>query len=118
MNSQEPLKEYPMDEKENIFLVKQVEAITRATYLMVLKEPTKKYSIKDVVEALAKAEKQARFLCGFVLLNQNVEYVELLEKYMVKEQYLILEDNEYVSLTEKGKIKSNISLPENIEFFL
>ena len=115
MSLQEPESEYLMDEDENIFLRNQVDAITRARYLLLEREPAKDYSISDVVKALAGSEERAQFMCGFVGLSQALEEVKKLKDYMVEGEYITLDAHDNIYLTDKGRARSSNPLPDEIE---
>ncbi|MEK6857034.1 MAG: hypothetical protein AABX39_00415 [Nanoarchaeota archaeon] len=103
-----------MDEDKNPFLKLQVDAITRARYLL-SEKTTEEQSIEDVVEALAYAEERAKFVCGFTLLNKSKETITKLKDYMLNEKYLNITSQGKIFLTEKGKTRASHSLPDEIE---
>lgn len=109
------MEEAPMDEDQNFFLKNQVDAITRARHLLGKREPTKDYSINDVVKSLADAEERAQFMCGFVLLSKASDYITQLKNYLVENKYLNEDSKKYVSLTDKGTARSSTPLPDQIE---
>jgi hypothetical protein len=104
-----------MDEAQNPFLRNQVDAITRARALLGQKRPSKDYSISDLVAALAKAEERAQFMCGFVGLRDDRQYLAQLQGYLVAQNYVSVSGRDAMRLTEKGRERSSIPLPDQIE---
>lgn len=107
-----------MDEDQNPFFKNQINAIIRTRYLLGEQEPNKSYSIEDVIDTLARAEKRSKFICGFVHLNQSPETIAYLKDYMVENKYLSVDNQNQISLTEKGRSRSNTRLPDKIEPYI
>lgn len=90
----------------------QIDAITRAIVLM---GKDTKITINDDTYALAKAEKDAQFLCGFEMLNNAEEVKKQLSDHLIAQGFVTIDDEGYVSLTPKGLERSKKKLPSEIE---
>jgi hypothetical protein len=89
----------------------QINAVTRALELL---GKDGRASLNDIIEALAKAEVDSQFLCGFVDLNSAESEKQSLEQELVKRGFATIE-NGNLKLTNTGKQRANIPLPLQIE---
>ncbi|MDA2936083.1 hypothetical protein MYX06_02605 [Patescibacteria group bacterium AH-259-L05] len=90
----------------------QIDAIVRG---IVLIGKDAKITIDDVFDALANAEKDAQFLCGFEMLNDAEEVKKQLADHLIVHGFVTIDDEGYVSLTAKGLERSKKKLPSEIE---
>lgn len=70
--------------------------------------------INEIYAALAMAEQEADFMCGFVLLNDDAATKERIVTEMVARGYAMSENN-ILKLTEEGKGFSQTPLPPQLE---
>ena len=96
---------------EEFVLENQINAFTRVLSLF----PDNSMTYDDVFNALAKAEEEAQFVCGFIDLNQHLnEKLVVLQKAI--EQGLVTKNgHDNLSLTVKGVERARIELPKQIE---
>jgi fructose-specific component phosphotransferase system IIB-like protein len=108
----ESLPRNPSFEGENIFLKNQINAVARVLFLFA---DNQKITFNDITAALARAETTARFMCGFVALDDDATYKEQLKEYLVENQFITIDGQGYVSLTEMGNTRAETALPPQIE---
>jgi hypothetical protein len=94
-------------------LGRQVDAVLRAIALL----HSKKHDLTfvDVLGALAHAEDEAQYTCGFILIFEDATYVEKLKKHLVDQEYIAIDPNGLVSLGVNGKTRAAVTLPTPIE---
>ncbi|MDA2922789.1 hypothetical protein MYX07_06025 [Patescibacteria group bacterium AH-259-L07] len=97
---------------EKVVFEMQIDAIVRA---IVLIGKDKKITINDVTYALAKAEKDAQFLCGFEMLHDAEDVKKQLSDHLIANGFVTIDDEGYVSLTAKGLERLKKQLPSEIE---
>lgn len=90
----------------------QIDAITRAIVLM---GKDTKITINDAFDALARAEKEAQFICGFEGLNNAKEEKKRLSDHLIVHGFVTIDNEGHVSLTPKGLERSKKKLPSEIE---
>ena len=93
----------------------QLDAIVRTIALI---GDARNLTFEDVFAALAKAEKDAVFLCGFVDLYEKHDVREMLHALLLKEELVIIDQHGYLNLTPAGMTRSKKQLPAQIEKFL
>lgn len=92
----------------------QVNAVARAVELL---GKDGAMTVDDVIEVLAKAETDAKFLCGFVALNGVAGEKKRLEEEFIKRGFATLEGG-YLKLTDAGRERTQVPLPPEIEAVL
>ncbi len=96
---------------EEVVLENQIDAVTRVLYLL----SDKRMTSDDIFNALAQAETDADFLCGFVDLNQyDNEKRSIIEK-AIEQGLMNLDVNGRLSLTAEGRERGKKELPRPIE---
>lgn len=94
-------------------LGRQVDAVLRAIAVLGRKKHNQTFA--DVLGALALAEEEAQYVCGFVLINEDMAYVEKLKKYLIVQEYIVVDSNGFVSPGVGGLKRVEVQLPTPIE---
>ena len=96
----------------------QADALLTAAAFIEAEKPGSTYTLRDLVDLLADAEREAQFICGFVPLAEEEDLLQAgLATEVMKERGLIdVSEDGSISLTEEGKTRANeVSLPPQIE---
>ena len=89
----------------------QADAVARVLTLF----SDQKLSLSDVTQKLAEAERRAKFVCGFIDLDDRNEEKNELENRLIERGIIVRHNDGSISLTPLGEKRSAIKLPEPIE---
>lgn len=93
-------------------LENQIDAITRAVALI---GAGKKLAFNDITYALAKAEKDAKFTCGFEMLDSTSEVKKQLLENLIARNLVTVNKDGHIQLTLDGLERAKRKLPSAIE---
>lgn len=91
----------------------QVDAVLRT--IAVLSPKKHDLTFADVLDALAQAEDEAQYTCGFILINEDAAYVEELKKYLITKEYIAVDPNGLIMPGVNGLKRIEVKLPIPIE---